>query len=82
MTTPFSCAIERNADLLRLTLLHSTDAGPARTFTAFLDIDIDETHATILFGELGLALQEISDARASATVIPFPAGRKGGDADS
>lgn len=76
MTTPWSCSIERNADLLRLTLLHTTDAGPARTFTAFLDIDIDEAHALILMGELGIALQELSEERASSTVVPFPGPRK------
>lgn len=70
--TPFTTATTREGDIVRLTVMLSTDAGPCREFRPFLDVELDEPHAIMLFGELGLALQSFTDERAGANVVAFP----------
>ena len=43
---------------IRITVLLSTDPGPLRTFRPFLELDVDEAHATELLGKLSLALAQ------------------------
>jgi hypothetical protein len=44
----------------------SPDPGPMREFRPFLDVDLDEAHATELLGKLTLALETM---RGHATAI-------------
>ncbi|MBI0530066.1 hypothetical protein [Sphingomonas sp. TX0522] len=69
--TPFTCSVEQDGAEVRLSVLLSTDPGPVREFRPFLDVTLDEAHAIMLFGELGLALQAISDAKNSGNVTPL-----------
>ena len=69
--TPFTTSTERDGDVVRMTVMLSTDPGPMREFRAFLDVELDELNAIMLFGELGLALQSFQDQRESATVVPI-----------
>jgi hypothetical protein len=73
--TPWTTSTEVDGNQVVVTVMMSTDAGPMREFRPFLDVVLDETHALVLFGELGLALQALSDARAARTVVPFPGKR-------
>ena len=43
---------------IRVTVLLSTNPGPLRTFRPFLELDVDEAHATELLGKLSLALAQ------------------------
>ena len=56
---PWSFEVEDADDAgIRIKVLLSTDPGPLRTFRPFLDLDIDEAHATELLGKLSLALAQ------------------------
>lgn len=56
-TTPWSTDVELLDDhKVRINILLSTDKGPARGFRPYLDVDLDEAHATELLGKLALAL--------------------------
>lgn len=70
--TPFTTSTERDGDVVRLTVMLTTDSGPYREFRPFLDVELDEPHAIMLFGELGLALQSFTDDRAGGNVVVFP----------
>lgn len=70
--SPFSAAADIVADingwnagddLVRLSIMLSTDEGPAREFRRFVSFDLDEAHATELVGELAVALAKLRDAR-------------------
>lgn len=74
--TPFTTSVAIDGDLVVVTAMLTTDMEPPREFRPFLDIVLDEPNAIMLFGELGLALQSLSEARASSTVVPFPGARK------
>ncbi|WP_425230238.1 hypothetical protein [Sphingomonas sp.] len=72
--SPFTTSTARDGDVVRLTVMLTTDPGPAREFRPFLEVELDEPHAVMLFGELGLALQSFTDERAGGTVVAFPGG--------
>lgn len=73
--TPWTTSTSLEGDTVVVTVMLSTDAGPAREFRSFLDVPLDEPHAIMLFGELGLALQAIADRREAQVVVPFPGKR-------
>lgn len=76
--SPWSAAAEVDGETVALSILLTTDAGPMREFKPYLDVALDEPHALILFGELGLALQAIANARHVAepdNVVPIGSGR-------
>ncbi|MDQ0250935.1 hypothetical protein J2W22_002999 [Sphingomonas kyeonggiensis] len=60
MQTPWSTDVrlDRDGDNIVVELMLSTDPGPARGFRHFLDVPLDEAHATELLGKLALALDE------------------------
>ncbi len=65
MTTPWSAELDTTSHgTVIVSLMLSLDPGPMREFRPFLDVELDEAHATELFGKLGQALQAI---RASHT---------------
>lgn len=70
--TPWSCSVARDGDLITLEVLLTTDSGPVREFRPFLYVTLDEAHAIILFGELGLVLQQIAETRPTSNVVALP----------
>lgn len=69
--SPWSTFTEPVDGAVRVSVLLTTDAagdpaGGVREYRRFLDLDLDETHALILFGELGRALQALADRREPA----------------
>jgi hypothetical protein len=63
--TPWSAEAELDGAVVRLSVQLTTDPGPARAFREFLSVELDEAHATVLFGQLGLALQALRERPAS-----------------
>jgi hypothetical protein len=51
-------------NVVRLSLHLSTDIGPMRAFRRFLDVDLDEAHATELLGKLAIALRDLRERAA------------------
>jgi hypothetical protein len=54
--TPWSTEVDRAGDRVVVRVMLSLDAGPIREFRPFLDVELDEAHATELLGKLSLAL--------------------------
>lgn len=54
---------------IRLSLLLSTDLGPMRSFRHFLDVDLDEAHATELLGKLTLAFRDLRNRKAEKRTV-------------
>jgi len=71
MQTPWSTEVElaKNGETVVVQVMLSTDGGPARMFRPFLDVDLDEAHATELLGKLGLALTNLRQARERADLM-------------
>lgn len=57
--TPWSTEVSVEGDEIVVQLLLSTDPGPAREFRAFLDVPLDEAHATELLAKLSQALHSL-----------------------
>lgn len=66
--TPFTTSTALDGDVVRVTVLLSTDLGPHREFRPFLDVDLDERHALMLFEQLGFVLQSFTNERAGRVV--------------
>lgn len=69
--SPWSTEVEiLDPERLRVVVMLSGDPGPAREFQRFLDVDLDEAHATELLGKLALALQDMRTQRdTDATIV-------------
>ncbi len=70
--TPFSTrtdlvadveGLNEGNDLVRVSILFSTDEGPARAFKHLLAVDLDEANANELLGELSIALTKLRKFR-------------------
>ena len=59
--TPWTTEVDVDPEqgTVRVSVMLSLDPGPLREFRPFLDVDLDEAHATELFGKLGLALNRL-----------------------
>jgi hypothetical protein len=62
--TPWSTEVElTEAGTVRINVMLSTDSGPMRMFRPFLDVDLDEAHASELLGKLAMALKMLRGSR-------------------
>lgn len=52
-------------DVVVVSAMLSLDAGPMREFRPFLDIALDEAHATELLGKLTIALRDLRERQAT-----------------
>lgn len=67
MSTPWSTEVNViDGDRVTIAVMLSLDPSPLREFRPFLDVELDEAHATELFGKLSLALMAMRNMRAQA----------------
>jgi hypothetical protein len=61
--TPWSTEVRVDGDEIVVVAMLSPDRGPVREFRPFLDIRLDEAHATELLGHLVLSLEQLRQSR-------------------
>jgi len=69
MKIHWSTEVEVADDLIVVKFMVSMDPGPMREFRPFLDVPLDEGHASELLSKLSMALRSLRDRSSADEVL-------------